>query len=96
MPTVTFTPAGKVATMKNVRFELNGQPAFVSFLSRYRGQNDFLVEQHPRHGRVSRRDDGTISTTSEHWTVDDAKIAIAAHAAADAEQFAAWQAQQAS
>jgi hypothetical protein len=76
--------------MQNVAFDLNGRRAFVSFISRYRGQNDYGVYLHPRDTRVSRLDDGTVSTTSEWLTLDEARLAIAAYTTAEAEQYADW------
>ena len=82
--------------MKNVRVILNGQPAFVSFLCRYRDENDYQLEQMGRRpGRCRRTDDGQVSTNADEFSIDEARVALAAYDAAEAEQYAQWMARQA-
>ncbi len=77
--------------MKNVELILNGKRAVISFISRYREQNDYEVYQDGRTGRVSKCDDGTITSHSDNFSVTDAMIAVLAHDAADTMAFIHWQ-----
>lgn len=77
----------------NVTIELGGRRATVSFRSRYRDTNDYEVYRDGKVGRVSETDAGVIRSRSEHFTDDEARLAVEAWRREDAAQFQAWQEQ---
>lgn len=79
--------------MQDVRFEVRGKQARISFKSRYRDENDYIVSlAHGPDGevRVRRYDDGRVVSCSPLLTDEEAATAIAAHEKAEAEDFRVW------